>query len=134
MIRLEVKERITKEGIKRVLQNEDLSKSKKMIELFKGGLDVKEISKLLEVRYNFVYNVVKNFLIKEGLLDDIVKEKKHSKRSDIIKYWLDGYSVIDIAKELRTNYNYVWKVCRECLDNPELMKEYEERRKSEKNK
>ncbi len=119
MIRMDVKERITKEGVEKILQNKDLSKSKKMIELFKGGLDIKEISKLMECRYNFVYNVVNNFLIKEGLLDDIVKEKKKSKKDEVIRYWLEGMSIIDISKKMKTNYNYIWKICRECLDNPE---------------
>lgn len=130
MIRLNVEKRIDAKEVERILRDENLSKSRRMIELFKGGLEVKEISKMLEVRYNFVYNVINNYLIKEGLIDSVIKEKKSSKKDEIIKYWLEGYSVISIAKELRLNYNYVWKICRESMENEELRKEFEKKRKN----
>jgi len=134
MIKLNVKEKLNKEGIEKILQDETLSKSKKMIKLFEGGLDVKTISELMNVRYNFVYNVVNNYLIKEGLHDKIIKEKRASKKDDVIRLWLDGLSVIDIAKKLKTNYNYVWKICNECMQNEELRKEFEKRRKEQNKK
>lgn len=130
MIKLNVKEKITREEVNRILKNEELSKSKKMIKLFEGGLDVKTISKLLNVRYNFVYNVTSNYLIKEGLLDEVVKEKRESKKDIIVEKWLEGKSNIEIAKELRVNYNYVWKIVNEAMNDEKLRKEFEKRIKN----
>lgn len=132
MIRMDVEKRIDMKEVERILKNEELSKSKKMIMLFCGGLDVKTISKLMNVRYNFVYNVTSNYLIKEGLLNEVVKEKKKSKKDDVIRLWLEGKSNIEIAKELRVNYNYVWKIVNEAMNNEELRKEFEKRRALEK--
>ena len=38
--------------------NNATSKSKAMIELYNGGLDIKQIAQAMDVRYNFVYNVI----------------------------------------------------------------------------
>ena len=50
---------MTKNAIEKILKAEG-SKSSKMKELYNGGLEIKEIATLLNVRYNFVYNVISN--------------------------------------------------------------------------
>ena len=100
---------LSKEGIEGILGNEGMSKSGKMIELFVGGLDVKSISILMDVRYNFVYNVVSNYMRKEGIEDKIVKDKRVGVKEDIFKMVAEGKSNIEISRELKCNYNMVWK-------------------------
>ena len=56
---------MTKTEITNIL-NAEASKSKKMIELYNGGMDIGSIAKLMGVRYNFVYNVVSNECRKTG--------------------------------------------------------------------
>lgn len=94
----------------------DGSKSGKMKELFDLGFEVKEIQKILNdgginVIYNFVYNVVSNYININGIV--VVQEKKVGKKDGIIKLYLDGKTNKEISKEMKTNYNYVLKVIKE---------------------
>jgi hypothetical protein len=63
------------ELVKKVLVSE-VSKSEKMRKMFSLGVSVSEISKLLEVRYQFVNNIVSNYIIKEKL--EVSYDKKVS--------------------------------------------------------
>ena len=47
--------------IEAIVNNVNVSKSKRFIELYNIGLDIKEIASLFNVRYNFVYNVISNY-------------------------------------------------------------------------
>jgi RIO-like serine/threonine protein kinase len=97
--------------IKKVINDETLNKSTKMKELFKNGLDVKEISEIMNVRYNFVYNVISNEILKGNINEeDIIKVKNESKKDIILKLHRDGKSKIEICKELKICYNMVWSV------------------------
>lgn len=97
--------------IEKIVANEELSKSKKMIELFELGLEVKEIASIMEVRYNFVYNVVSNY----STVNTIATEtnKKENKKDKIIELYLQKKSNKEISIELKTNYNYVFNTLKE---------------------
>ena len=102
---------VSKKEIEVVL-NEELSKSKKIIKLFELGIDVKEISILMNIRYNFSYNVISNY-IRMNDVKDVLKEEKDNKKQEIIRLYKLGKSNIEICNELKCNYNYVWKICNE---------------------
>ena len=90
--------------------NNAASKSKAMIELYNEGCEVKEIAKAMNVRYNFVYNVVSNYCRMNEVELRTNKENSNSKKAQIAKLFAQGKSNIEIAKELKTNYNYVYKI------------------------
>lgn len=115
MLKLKVskKDLLEASEVEKVVANEVLSKSARMIILFKGGLDVKEISVLMDTRYNFVYNVVSNMMRKEGLEDKKVVEKRTGIKDSIIELIVAGKSNIEISRELQANYNMVWKIRKE---------------------
>ena len=71
-------ERISKEEIGKIRDNNNLSKSKRMIEMYLGGLDIKEISIEMNVRYNFVYNVLSNYCRMNDL--ELRRVKRNSKK------------------------------------------------------
>ena len=105
---------MTKNEINKILGS-DLSKSKKMVELYNAGLEIKEIATLMEVRYNFVYNVVSNMCRMNDVELRTNKETGNSKKALIIAMYQEGKSNTEIAKELKTNYNYVYKITKEAM-------------------
>lgn len=115
----EMSKKAMENKVKEIVGNESTSKSAKMRELFNLGLDVKEIATIMNVRYNFVYNVVSNLVIVEGL--SVVSNKKESKKDKVIELFQQGKTNKEIAIELKTNYNYVYKIVKEYKDsNPEV--------------
>ena len=56
-----------------IISNEEVSKSSKIKDLFLLGLTIKDISKKLDIRYQFVYNVVTNFVNTAGI--EVVTEE-----------------------------------------------------------
>jgi len=102
---------IKEKDVLKIVRNEELSKSERMKRLFDEGFEIKKISELMNVRYNFVYNVCSNYVNINDI--EVVKEKKESKRSIIIKEHLEGKTNSEISKLLKTNYNYVYKVVKE---------------------
>lgn len=100
-----------KEEIKKVM-NGNGSKSGKMIELYNGGMGIKEISELIGVRYNFVYNVVSNECRKNGT-DVKVTRKNGTVKESIINLIKEGKNNVEISRELGKDYNYVFKVRKE---------------------
>lgn len=118
-MKIQVTKPATEAQIKAVVDNEAFSKSQKMKDLFQLGLDVKDIAALMQVRYNFVYNVVSNFCTMNGIQVD--KEAKEGKKDQIIELFLAGKSNKDIAITLKTNYNYVFNVIKAYKkQHPEL--------------
>jgi len=107
---------MTKKEINAILGSE-ASKSKKMVELYNGGLEIKEIATLMEVRYNFVYNVVSNMCRINEVELRTNKDSGNSKKALIIAMCKEGKSNTEIAKELKTNYNYVYKITKEVIAN-----------------
>ena len=104
-------ERMNDEMVKKIVSDDSKSKSGKVRELFMGGLDVKEISELLGIRYNFSYNVVSNLVMVDKL--EVVKEEKNNVKENVIKLLEDGKKKIEISKELGVLYNYVFKIEKE---------------------
>lgn len=98
-----------------IVSNEGLSKSQKMKDLFQLGYEVKEIASLLNVRYNFVYNVISNQVITEGL--EVESVKRESKKDVVIDLFKQGKSNKEIAITLKTNYNYIYKIVKEYKDS-----------------
>jgi transposase-like protein len=107
MKKLNVEKLVNKKGIESIVSS-DISKSAKMKLLFDGGLEIKEIASIMLVRYNFVYNVISNYVnMNEIELETVLKDNKKEK---IIELYLDNKSNKDIAISLKTNYNYVFNV------------------------
>lgn len=116
------------EKVNQIIENKESSKSGKMKELFTLGIEVKEISKLMNVRYNFVYNVISNLVIIEGLE---VESNKQSNKKDIVKeLFTQGKSSKEIAIELKTNINYIYKLVKEIKEEL-LLEEKEDESKVE---
>ena len=104
-----------KKQIENILNNEATTKSQKMIELYNLDLQIKEIATLMNVRYNFVYNVIQNYTIQNDL-QIRTKQSTNSKKSKIIELYNEGKSNIEIAKELKCYYNYVYKITKELIN------------------
>lgn len=90
----------------------EISKSKKMLELYNGGMEIGEIAKVMGVRYNFVYNVVSNNCMKEGV-EIRVNKKRGEVKNRVIELLEAGKEVKEISGELGVLYNYVWKIRKE---------------------
>lgn len=105
---------MTKKEINSILGSNE-SKSKKMIALYNAGLEIKEIATLMEVRYNFVYNVISNMCRMNEVELRTNGSNENSKKAMIIKLFEEGKSNVEIAKELKTNYNYVYKITKEAM-------------------
>lgn len=97
--------------IKKVVENEGLSKSAKMKELFEMGLPIKDIAQHLGVRYNFVYNVISNYVNMNGI--EVETSKKASKKDAIIELHKAGKTNKEISIDLKTNYNYVYNTVKQ---------------------
>ena len=95
--------------------NNATSKSKAMVELYNAGCEIKEIAEAMQVRYNFVYNVVSNYCRMNEVELRTNKENGNSKKAMIAKLFEEGKSNTEIAKELKTNYNYVYKITKELM-------------------
>lgn len=93
--------------------SQETSKSKKMVELYNGGLDIKTIAGLMGTRYNFVYNVVSNYCRMNEVELRTNKDHGDSKKSQIITLLKQGKTKTEVAKEMKCNYNYVFKIEKE---------------------
>ena len=81
--------------------------------LFAGGLEVKEISAITGIRYNHVYNVVKNEVLVHDLeVETSDRSNENSKKNQILVMLEQGKTVTEISKELKCMYNYVWQVAK----------------------
>lgn len=98
---------MTKTEIKKVLDQE-ISKSQKMIQLYNGGMEIKDIANVMGVRYNFVYNVVSNYCRMNDIAMRVVA--KENKKATIIQLIEAGKSNVEISSELKCCYNYVFSV------------------------
>lgn len=99
-------EKITAKQQAAIVSSTDLSKSEKIRQLFNAGLEVKEIASLLNMRYNFAYNVISNYISMNAIA--VQQEDKVSKKQLIIDLHLQEKSNKEISIELKTNYNYVF--------------------------
>ena len=95
--------------------NNATSKSKAMIALYNSGLEIKQIADIMQVRYNFVYNVISNHCRINDIELRTNKNNTNSKKAQIEELFKAGRSNTEIAKELKTNYNYVYKITKNLL-------------------
>lgn len=111
-----VSEVITKEQVEAAvaaMQEGKTSKGACIRTLFAGGLEVKEISAITGIRYNHVYNVVKNEVLVHGLeVETSDRSNENSKKNQILALLEQGKTVTEISKELKCMYNYVWQVAK----------------------
>ena len=111
-----VSEVITKEQVEAAvaaMQEGKTSKGACIRTLFAGGLEVKEISTITGIRYNHVYNVVKNEVLVHGLeVETSDRSNENSKKNQILALLEQGKTVTEISKELKCMYNYVWQVAK----------------------
>ena len=111
-----VNEVITNEQVQAAvaeMQEGKVSKGACIRTLFAGGLDVKEISTITGIRYNHVYNVVKNEVLVHGLeVETSDRSNENSKKNQILVMLEQGKTVTEISKELKCMYNYVWQVAK----------------------
>lgn len=115
---LEVEVKFSEKDIRTILENQAISKSKKMVALFDLGLETKEISDIMTtfegklVRYNFVYNVLSNHCAVNGV--QIEKSPERTGKKDLIlEMFLAGKSNKEISIDLKTNYNYVFNTIKQ---------------------
>lgn len=99
-------------AIEKILTSE-MSKSKKMIALYEMNVAIKEIASIMNVRYNFVYNVVSNFCNVTGKKIATNNSNETSKKDVIIEMYVAGKSNKEISVDLKTNYNYVFNVIKQ---------------------
>ena len=99
--------------INKLLNDTTLSKSKKFITLYNEGLEIKEIASLFNVKYNFVYNVVSNYCRMNDIELRTNQVNGSSKKVMIEELFKQGKSNTEISKELKTNYNYVYKITKQ---------------------
>lgn len=95
--------------IQKIINNAS-SKSQAMVELYNQGLEIKQIANAMDVRYNFVYNVISNHCRMNDIELRTNKNNENSKKVMIEKLFHEGKTNVEIAKELKTNYNYVYKI------------------------
>lgn len=105
---------MTNKEITTIIKNA-ASKSKAMVELYNQGLEIKEISNIMGVRYNFVYNVVSNYCRMNEVELRTNKTTSTSKKVMIEQLFKEGKTNVEIAKELKTNYNYVYKITKQLI-------------------
>lgn len=84
------------------------SKSTMIRAMYTEGKTVAQIAKELNCNYSFVYGVVKSLCEKSGVA--MRRSPKGGKSNTIREMWDQGLTVGEIAKELNSNYSYVWTV------------------------
>lgn len=107
---VEIKGTLSEEQVKEVV-NAELSKSAKVKVLFEHGFEVKEIANLLNIRYNFAYNVIQNYVVVNSI--PVETAKKETKKDAVYGLFDEGKTLGEVSKELKMNYNYVWKLHKE---------------------
>ena len=101
--------------IEAIVNNVNVSKSKRFIELYNNGLDIKEIASLFNVRYNFVYNVISNYTRINNIELRVKQRNGETKKDKIVELFNEGKSNVEICKALKCNYQYVYKVTKALL-------------------
>lgn len=106
-----------KERINKILGS-DMSKSKKIIALmFEENLERKTISELMNIRYQFVYNVTTNYMDQNGIKRSVTKpaEKKNSIIELVKKN--PNIEIREIVRITKSHTNYVRKVVNEYKED-----------------
>lgn len=107
-----VKTQMSMEEVHMLAALENVSKSEKVRQMFIGGIDVKTIAKELNIRYNFAYNVLSNYININGV--EVEKsERDGSGRAAVIEALKTHDSLAEVSKVTKVNYNQVWKIAKE---------------------
>lgn len=85
-----------------------VNKSEMFREMYEEGKSVAEISKETGSHYSYVYGVIQRMCAKQGV--EVRKERKESKSDTIRTMYMDGKKVGEIARELNSNYSFVFSV------------------------
>lgn len=102
---------LTQETVKTLIEDTNKSKSKKIIELFENSYEINEIAKLLDIRYNFAYNVINNYINVNDI--EIEENSRNSKKVEIFELFEKDATVKEIAKLTKSNMNYIYKLRKE---------------------
>lgn len=95
------------------LQDGEASKGATIRALFAGGYSVKEISDMTTIRYNHVYNVCRNEVLKNNLDSEVSTEREGgTKKATILGLLTEGKTITEVSKELGCLYNQVWQVAK----------------------
>ena len=119
-MRLNVEEMIETKRVDKIakeIAEGKMSKGAGIRECFAGGMEVKDIATRLGIRYNHVYNVVKNEILVHGLADQVIASERggeNSKKAQIVAMLQEGKTITEISTELKCMYNYVWSVARDA--------------------
>lgn len=129
--------KLTKKQVDEIMARVDkkeISKGAGIREMFAGGMSVKEISAESGIRYNHVYNVVKNEILVKGLQDEVEKtSRENSKKNQIVELLKEGKSITEVSAELKCLYNYVWQIAKsEGLTQKQLQEAKNEAKKEAK--
>ena len=108
---------MNKNEINKLINDDTLSKSKKFIALYNENFEIKEIAAMFDVRYNFVYNVISNYCRMNEVELRTNNSNVSSKKVQIEELFKLGKTNTEISKELKTNYNYVYKITKELTKN-----------------
>ena len=95
------------------MKKQEINKSQQMIKMYNDGKEIKEIAAAMNVRYNFVYNVISNYCRMNDVELRTNRDKSDSKKNQIIELLQSGKTKTEVATELKCNYNYVFKIEKE---------------------
>lgn len=106
----------TKKVVNSVVEEavQQVSKSQVMREMYDGGMNVSQIAKELNVRYQFVYQVIHKHTNGEVRSSRANKETKSQLFRDLFD---DGLTVGQIAKQTNSNYTFVFQVIKRYKDS-----------------
>lgn len=91
----------------------EVSKGAAIRELFAGGLSVKEISDITTIRYNHVYNVCKQEVLKNHLETEISTDREGgTKKAQILELLESGMTINEVSRQLGCLYNQVWQIAK----------------------
>jgi len=90
-----------------------VNKSKQMREFFEQNdcdVSIREVADEIGVRYQYAYQVIRRYCNKNDVELPTNNSDGETKADKIRSMWDDDMTIGDIAKELNTNYTYVWSV------------------------
>lgn len=104
---------ITTEEINLIINDTAANTSQKIRMMFDEGLEYQEIADGLGIRYNQVYNVLQNYILR----NDFVVEKQERSGSvandQVLSLLREGKPLAEVSRITKMNYNQVWKLAKE---------------------
>lgn len=102
---------MTKQEI-RAITEQEISTSKKMVQMYNGGMEIAEIAEVLGKRYNHAYNVISDYCRVQSV-ELRTKNQEGSKKQAIIELVKEGKTNVEISAELKISYTRVYNVRKE---------------------